>query len=165
MAKINTKQSARRTLAFKNLTELSAELDRIEAAHRAGTLRTTGNWSPGQILEHCSNLMRCAIDGFPGKGPPAILRWIVILLFKKKAVSGEPPPPGIQLGKSASFLLPTDDVPFDRGMSEIREQIARITRGDRFKHRSPVFGELTHEQWTMLQLGHCSLHLGFMELG
>ncbi len=164
MPQVNTKQAPRRLLKFASMAELSAELDRIEAAHRAGTLRTTGNWSPGQILQHVGKFMRFPIDGFPPGKPPWLVRAIVQIVFKKKAIQGAPPPPGIKLPAGAAYLLPDDSVSFDAGMAFLREQIARIGRGERFAHASPLFGKLTHEQWTKMQLGHCAMHLGFIEV-
>lgn len=164
MTPVNTKQAPRRALAFQSMAELSAELDRIEAAHRAGTLRTTGNWSPGQILQHVGKFMRFPIDGFPPGKPPWLVRVLVQMFFKKKAIQGAPPPPGIKLPAGAAYLLPDDSVSFEAGMSLLREQMARIARGERFTHPSPLFGDLTHEEWTKLQLGHCALHLGFLKM-
>ena len=159
---VNTKQAARRTLAFESLDDISADLDRLEAAHRAGTLRHTGNWSAGQIFQHCAIFMRCAIDGFPPGKAPALLRWVVTLFFKRKAVSGKAPPAGIKLNTQMSYVVPQPDVSFDEGLSEIRAQLARIKAGERFTKPSPLFGEMTHEQWSALQCGHCSLHFSFL---
>ena len=49
---------------YKSLDGLKAELDRIEASHHAGTLKTSGGWSVGQIFDHCSKPMKLAFDGF-----------------------------------------------------------------------------------------------------
>lgn len=164
MPQVNTKQAPRRTLKFASMAELSAELDRIEAAHRAGTLRTTGNWSPGQILQHIGKFMKYPIDGFPPGKPPWLLRVIVQMIFKKKATAGALPPTGIKLRGKVVYLLPDDSVSFDGGMAFLREQIARIARGERFTHPSPLFGKLTHEQWLRMQLGHSAMHLGFIQM-
>ncbi len=159
---VNTKTAPRRELRLTSLAELSAELDRIQAAHDAGTLDTSGNWNPGQILEHIAILMECAIDGFPSS-PPAPVRWILILLFKKKALKGGAPPAGFKIPKQAAFLVPGEATTFDEGMARLRRVIARVREGgERFTHDSPVFGRLTHDQWETLQCGHASLHLGFM---
>ena len=44
------KVTDRRKLCFQSLADLSAEIERIVAADSAGRLRTTGNWTAGQIL-------------------------------------------------------------------------------------------------------------------
>ena len=161
---VNTKESARRSLELRSLEDISADLDRIQAAHDAGTLGTTGNWTPGQVLEHVSALMECAIDGFPSKAP-APVRWMCILLFKKKALAGGSPPAGFKIPKQAAFLIPGESTTFDEGMSRLRKVIARVRGGEKFTHDSPIFGRLSHEQWITLQSGHATLHLSFLTLG
>ncbi|MEM8834945.1 MAG: DUF1569 domain-containing protein [Planctomycetota bacterium] len=164
---INTKAvTDRRDLTFNSLACVSEDLDRIQAAHDAHTLRTVGNWTPGQNLWHCAEVIRAAIDGFPpGAKPPYLVRKVVQFLFKKKAIRGAPPPPGIRMPKALASFLPPEDVPFDEGMSMIREQIARVRDGgERFTEPSPLFGEFTHEEWDRLQSAHCSMHFSFIKL-
>lgn len=164
MSPVNTRRVVRRQVKLACFDCLRSELDRVETAHHAGTLRTLGNWSAGQILQHISKFMRYAIDGFPPGGPPWILKVIAQILFKRKAIEGRPPPAGIKLPEGAAYLLPDDAVSFEDGLGALREQIARIERGEHFSHPSPLFGALTHEQWMKLQLGHATMHLGFLEL-
>jgi len=163
---VDTKKAPRRTVEYHTLADLSADLDRVQSAHDAGTLKTTGNWTAGQILKHCSILMKCAVDGFPPAKPPLhvwlVTRWII----RPIALRGEPPPPGIKLPPDAQFLLPPEGTTFEDGMSSLRTIVARVKdKGERFTVPSPVFGKLTHDQWTVLQLGHCRLHMSFIDLG
>ncbi len=160
-AMVNTKTAERRELRYQSLDDLLRDLDAIESSHSAGTLRTTGNWTTGQIAQHCAILMRCAIDGFPTTAP-WLVRVIVTALFKKKALSGAPAPPGFKIPKQAGFLTPDDDVTFEQGVGELREVVGRIKAGERFTHPSPVFGRLSHEEWTTLQLGHTAMHMSFV---
>lgn len=160
---VNTKAvTDRRNLRFSSLEEIRRDVDAIAEAHQAGTLRTTGNWSPGQILQHCAKFMRLSMDGFPPGGPPWIFRVIAKLLFKKKATRGEPMPPGIKLPKGASFLLPEDGVAFETGLADMQNIFKRLDDGEKFTKPSPLFGPLTHEQWSALHCGHCSLHFSFL---
>ncbi len=163
---VDTKKCEYRKLTLSSLDDLSAELDRIQAAHDAGTLAHTGNWTPGQILEHCTILWKCALDGFPpdsGK-VPFLMRLISKLLFKRFAVRGDPPPRGIKLPQEAAFLIPPDDTTFEQGMASIRDCIARVARGDQMTHPSPLFGKMRTDQWLNLHLGHCRMHLGYLSL-
>lgn len=159
---IETKTAPRRQLKFNCMNCLKGELDRIEQAGSHDAIRTTGNWSAGQILSHCSMLMRFSIDGFPSRAP-APFRVVARLLFKKKAVSGKPMPSGFQLPKGAAYMLPQPDVTLEQGMAEIREQIARVDAGQTFNQPSPLFGKLTHDEWLRLHLSHCEMHLGFIQ--
>ena len=160
---VDTKKSERRTLQFNDIAALEAELSSLEAAHAAGTLRTTGNWTPGQIFQHCARFWSGAIEGFPGDmKPPLLMKWAAQLVIKRLAVRGAPPPAGIKLPPEADPILPDDDVPFEQGLSELRTQLERIKSGEQFTAVSPLFGKLTHDQWQRMQLGHCQLHFGFI---
>ncbi len=159
---VETKTAPKRRLDFHCMNCLKAELDRIEEAHERGEVVTTGNWSAGQILSHCSMLMRFSFDGFPSRAP-APFRAVARLLFKKKAISGKPMPSGFQLPKGASYMLPQPDVSFEGGMGEIREQVARLDAGETFDQPSPLLGALTHEEWVKLHLAHCMMHMGFID--
>lgn len=162
---VDTKQAQRRSLSLKSFDDLAAELDAIEASLSAGTLTTTGNWTPGENLEHLAKFMRFAIDGFPNSAP-APVRWLMILFFKKKAVTpGEPIPAGFKLPKAAAALFPVSGTPDREGLELLRAQVERIRSGERFTQPSPIFGKLTHEQWVTIQLKHCDLHLSFLQPG
>lgn len=164
---INTKQVARRPLAFASLADISAELDRIEAAHKAGRLKANGNWTPAQILDHLAITFGLSLDGFPPDAkPPAILKWIVITFFKKKAVSGATAPAGIPFPKGVDIFTPSATISFDDALAKLRRMIARATTGgERMDKPSPLLGPMTHEQWTGLHRGHCASHLGFLDPG
>jgi len=162
---VNTKRAKRRDVRYDSLDDLRADLDAIERANAAGTLRNTGNWSPGQVLEHLAIFMECALDGFPPGKIPWLMRTIVRMLAKKKAIAGQPPPPGYRIPGGAAFLRPGDDTTFKAGMARLRKCVDRVGAGERFEQPSPLFGELTHEEWMGIQLGHCSLHLSFLHPG
>lgn len=163
---VNTKQAERRTLRFADVGELLAELDRLEAANAAGTLRSTGNWSAGQNLEHIARFWKAPIDGFPENlRPPFLFKLIIQLLFKKKALAGDTAPAGMKPPKEVTDVFePSDAVSFEDGLAHLRRQIARTEAGERFTVPSPLFGELSHEQWMKIQLGHCQLHLSFLHM-
>lgn len=162
---VNTRGVARRSVKLDSLEELWAELGRLEAAHGAGTLAHTGNWTPGQVLQHLAIYTRCSLDGFPPGRPAAPVRWAATVLLKRRAVAGRQPPPGIKLPVSFAYLAPEPDVTFAEGLGQLRGTIRRVRDGERFSQASPLFGPLTHEQWTRLHLGHCELHLSFLDPG
>ncbi|MBX3353320.1 MAG: DUF1569 domain-containing protein [Phycisphaeraceae bacterium] len=158
------KAAPRRALRYDSLDDLSRDLDAIEAGHRAGTLVTSGNWTPGENLHHCAKTWLLSIDGFPPDAkPPAIVKFVVKTFFKKMAVSGKPAPIGIKFPKGLEDAFgPKIGASFDEGMSAMRAAVGRVRSGERFTHASPLFGPLTHDEWLRLQLGHCSMHLSFL---
>ncbi len=163
----NTETAPRRALSFASFQDISAECDRLEAAHLAGKLKANGNWSPGEIFHHLSIFVGNSLDGFPPEPrPPAWLRWIGKTFFLKKALTGATCPPGIKLPDKASFLLPRTGISFDDGLAEYRRQLNRVLReSERMIKPSPLFGELTHDNWIALHRGHAALHLGFLDPG
>jgi hypothetical protein len=158
---INTKHATRRELHIGSLDELRAELDRIEAGQSAGTLQTTGNWTPGQNLRHLAIFFRASLDGFPPGKPPAVLRWFVRVLFKKRAIAGKPAMPGFKLPAQFAWLEPSETT-FEEGVSELRACLRRVEAGERMEQPSPVIGPLTHDEWIGVHCGHCSMHLSFL---
>jgi len=149
---------------YATLDALRAELDRIQAAHDAGTLTTNGNWSAGQILEHCSNPFKGALDGASGVSLPWYMRLAGRWVFKPM-LGRSKMKPGIKLPKSAAKWLPDPEIPFEDGMRAMRTALDRLAAGERMTHPSPLMGKMTHEQWILLNLDHCRLHFGFMDPG
>ncbi|MCH2136627.1 MAG: DUF1569 domain-containing protein [Phycisphaerales bacterium] len=157
------KVEGRRELKFNCAGCLNSDLDRIQSAHDSGTLRTLGNWSAGQILQHCAKWIGFAMDGFPAQAP-----WIVRFFFKtflkKRALQDVAMDPGMNLPKQAAFMLPDDHVTFEQGMSEMRAAVARLDAGDKMEQPSPILGDLTHEQWMGMMLRHSAMHHSFIQV-
>lgn len=145
-----------------SLEDLRAEIERLAAAERAGTLRRTGNWSTGQVFEHLGKFMAMSIDGFPPDSTPPWWVRAGAKLFKGRAVAGEAPPAGLKLPAKAAFMMPREVVGLEEGEELLLGQIQRVMNGERFTHPSPAFGRLSHEEWTRLHLGHAKLHLSFL---
>ncbi len=162
---VNTKTAPRRELSFGSIDELGAELDRLEAAGAAGNLGHTGNWTPGEILDHLANFWTCTLDGFPPGKVPMPIRLLAQVLFKKKAVTGSPPPPGFKIpAKMDGAFSPREGVTFEQGMEALRTCIMRTQNGDAYTPASPLFGKLTRDEWIRINLGHCAMHLSFVSI-
>jgi len=161
---INTKKADRRPLSFTSLDDVRADIDALEASHQAGTLKTTGNWTPGQILWHCASLFRVSLDGFPADSKPPF--WLKLLgrLIKGKATApGGEAPTGFKIPPAlAKVFDPPSDATFEQGASEIRAMLDRVASGALMEQPSPLFGEMNNEQWTNVQVGHCRMHFSFM---
>lgn len=157
------KVTGRRDLSFETLDDVLADLDRLEEAHAAGTLKMLGNWSAGQIFEHTATLFDFSVDGFSFKAPLFIRLMSPIL--KNKLFGPMPIPAGLQLRGGSAVMIPDDVVTFEDGLTHLRRSIGRITAGERMTQPSPVFGRMTHGQWVTLHLKHCALHLSFLVPG
>ncbi|MFG0259897.1 MAG: DUF1569 domain-containing protein [Phycisphaerales bacterium JB041] len=163
MTQVNTKAvNNRRDLRLGTLDDLIYEIDRIERAGAAQSLRPLGNWSPGQNLEHLAKFMACSLDGFPDE-PPLLFKAFGRVLRKilGKKLLTRTPPPGLKLPKKVSFL-PAEEVSVAAGASALRAQIERVRGGAAFIPASPFFGRLSREQWIELHLRHAELHLSFV---
>ncbi len=163
--RINTKNSPRRELAFHCTGCLKEDLAKIEAAHRAGTLGTTGNWTPGENLDHIAATWEFALDGFPPEARVSLPIRLVARLMKGSMTSGKTLPAGFQIPQSAAYMLPRPRCSFDDGLARLRKVLDRLDRGEQMTQRSPAFGSMTHDEWMRLHLGHAQLHLGFLQLG
>ncbi len=148
-----------RELSFSSYDEFAAELDHLEQARRAGSLASCGNWSAAQVFQHLARTMRASYDGFPFKAPWFVAgfgRAMKPFVFKMKMR------PGFQMPPAAAAIMPDDTAEFDAELADLREQIARMDRGDRMDAPSPLFGHLGHERWKKMHLNHSAMHLGFL---
>ena len=152
---------------YRSLADIRAELDRFESAHQTGQLRTTGNWSAGQILEHCGEPIGFAIDGWVNQDGehmvfPFYLKLIGSLLIKP-TLGKIKARPGIKIPKQASRLRPQPERSLEDGMQIFRANLARLDAGEQMTKPSPLLGKMSHEQWMKLHLDHCRLHFGFIQ--
>jgi hypothetical protein len=160
-SRVNTKTARRRLVAYASLADFSTDLDKLEAAHRAGTLRVLGNHAPGPNFAHLAASMQRSFDGFPVTIP----RWLRLLgrLMKNRILS-RPFQPGFNLSKAAESSAWNDRVSFDEGLAALRAQIARAAKPDaRPSAPHPFFGPMTTPQWQTYHLRHAELHMSFLQ--
>lgn len=159
-APVDTTKAPRRALRFTCLDCLRQELDRIDAAHRAGRLEHTGNWNAGEILDHCSVTFEAGLDG--GLPPVPWFGRLLGRLFKSAVLKPGGMKPGWKFPKDAKELAPRPGVTFDAGMARLRRCLDRLAAGEKMTHPSPFLGRLTHDEWVRLNLNHTEMHLGFL---
>ena len=147
--------TGRRTLAFNTLDEILDDLNYLSQ----GKVRSLGNWSPGENLNHLTILMLGCLDGVDVK-VPFLTRTVVSLL--KRRILTKQMSPGLQLPKAAAALLPSE-TNWEQGLEEIRAALNRM-KTESHRHAHPVLGELNREQWDQLHCRHCELHLSFLVL-
>jgi hypothetical protein len=159
----NTRTAQRRPIRFGTISQLRAELDGLEAAHRAGRLKARGNWTPGQCLGHLAIWVAYTYDGYP---PPLRPPWFIRLIMKlrKKKMLAGPPPQGVRIPGIEGGTLGTEDLPFEQALADYRKEIQRLEAGPPALP-SILFGPMTHEEWKQWQFRHAELHLGFLDPG
>lgn len=157
---VDTKKSQRRALRFANLAEVRAEVDRLAAAARAGTVRTTGNWSVGQVFGHLAAWIDFAYDGFPaGLNPPWFIKFL--LKFRKKSFLYGEMPVGVRIPGQAQGTKATEELSLEDGYARFTRALERLERTAPTQP-SVIFGPMTHAEWKALNLRHAELHLGFL---
>lgn len=150
-----------RELRFSSVDDCIAELDRIESAHQAGTLTTTGNWTPGQILSHLAAWIEYGYDGFPLKAPPFFVRWILKFLMKGALRKGVMKP-GVKIPGVEGGTIGQEDMETGAALDRYRAALARL-QSEPAIHNSPAFGKVPDEVRLKMNLMHAQLHLGFMD--
>jgi len=159
---IDTRRAPRRELSFHCTGCLKEELARIEAAHRAGALRQTGNWTPGENLDHVAKVWEFAFDGFPPEARLPFPVRMIAGLMKRRMTSGKTLPSGFKIPKGGEYMLPLQGCAAEKGLARLRKVLERLDRGEQMTVASPAFGRLSHDEWLRLHLGHAQLHLGFI---
>ena len=160
--KINTRHAERRDLSFHCTGCLKEDLAQLEAGYLAGTLRTTGNWSAGENLDHIAIMWEYSLDGAPPEAKVPFIIRLIAPLMKRSMTSGKTLPAGFKIPQNASYMMPRSGCSFEDGLARLRTVLDRLDRGGQMTHASPAFGKLSHDEWMGLHLGHAQLHLGFV---
>lgn len=152
-----------RVLRFKSLADLEEELARIEAAERDGRLSTTGNWTPGQILNHIAAWVDFGYEGYPDAlpTPPMVVR--LMLRLMRRRFLRKPMPVGVRIPKVQAGTVGTEVVSFDEGLARLRRAIGRLRTGEAPPFPSPAFGRFSNHEAVLATLRHAELHLGFLK--
>jgi hypothetical protein len=152
---VNTaKVEGRRKVNYASLEELLADADRLTS----GPVKALGNWSPGQIFRHLAIAFNGSIDGFTMTFP-----WYLRLMarvFKKKLLAG-PMPAGFKLPPDAAKTVVPGPTTSEEGLAELHAAVARLER-EPHRAKSPVFGNISKEEWNQIHLKHASLHMSFL---
>lgn len=158
-AKVDTgKVTDRRKLRFDTPEQMWADVQRIAAAERAGTLRRSGNWTPGQIFGHLATFINFAYDGYPSK-PPFFVKALLRPFRTRFIRQGLPPGksiPGVEGGTWGS-----EPLALDAGIAKLDSAWKRL-KAAAPTAPNPIFGPMTHEEWQQMHLRHAELHLSFL---
>ena len=148
-----------RSLRFNAVADLLAEVDRLIAAERAGTLRHTGNWTLGQALGHIAGWAAFALDGYPPVARPPWLVKVIIRPMKKRFLA-RGLPRGMRMRNIPGGTMNTDALTTEQGSRNLRDAMSRL-EANATTIPNPAFGPLTHAEWIDLNLRHAELHLGY----
>lgn len=154
--------SDRRSLRFATIDELLADVDRVVAADKAGTLRRTGNWTAGQVFGHLATWINYAYEGFPIR-PPWFIRWI--LRMKKAAYLRDGMPAGVRIPRVPNGTFGTEPLGTEEGAKRLRSALLRLKSGEPAKFESPAFGKMPLDERIALNLRHAELHMSFLHPG
>ena len=161
---VNTKMARRRLVAYVSLADFMKDLEKVEAAHRAGTLKQLGNRGAGPIFGHLAVSIRGSIDGMDGLKGAAPLWLRVIGPYVKTRVLARPLQPGLRLNAIAESALWDDTLAFEAGLRELRAQIARASApGTQPGAMHPIFGKMSGREWGVFHLRHAELHMSFLQ--
>src|SRR5262245_57111445 len=122
--------TGRREVRLATLDDLLADLARVETAAADGRLRTLGNWSAAQVVQHIGKLFEFSLDGFPFRYPWHLRagarllrflswRWLLRVAFK----------PGFKNPAVAAPLEPSPEVTLPEALAYLRRQVGRIQAG------------------------------------
>lgn len=156
---INTKKVARRKLRFESIDEVLVDVDRIVAAARAGTLQSTGNWTPGQVMAHLAAWIEYGYDGYPLK-TPWFIRIVLKLLLPGILKNGAKP--GVKIPGVSGGTTGQDDQPLDQAAERLKRAFLRLNSDQNCPYDSPGFGKMSHQDRIRLNLRHAELHLSFL---
>ena len=144
----------RRKLTFRSFDEVLADAERLVSSPNTKTL---GNWPLSQLLTHLATTINSSIDGMSAKAPwllrlvGPLVKWRII----KNGMSS-----GFKLPKEReATAFPAASSP-QEALGKLRAAVGRLKQ-ERMTARHPVFGKLTHEEWTRLHLRHAEMHLSF----
>jgi hypothetical protein len=149
-----------RTIRFDSIDECVAEIRRIVSAEQEGSLRTIGNWTPGQILAHVAAWIEYGYEGFPIAPPPFFVRWILRLRLRKMLRDGMPR--GVRIPGVSEGTVGMDPMATSDAAERLLRAMERLNSGEEAKFHSPAFGAMSHEDRIKLNLRHAELHLGFL---
>lgn len=163
MAVDTAKLTNRRALRFASTADLRRDLDAIEAAARAGTLRTIGNWTAGKNLSHVAAFIDFGYDGYPAaiSNPPWFVKAYLKLMrssLLKKGFQAGVKIPGIPGGTVGG-----EDMPAEAGLAVLRRALDRLDAAPP-RYPSPAFGPMSHDDCKAAALRHAELHLSFLLL-
>lgn len=148
------KVDGRRELTFEDFEDVIADAEKLVSSPATKML---GNWPLGRVLAHLAAVINLSIDGISAKAP-----WRARLLgpFLKDRILNEEMSPGFNLPSEALGEFYPAATSTEAALDKLRSAVCRLEH-ERMSAHHPIFGYLSHEEWTLLHLRHAELHLSF----
>jgi hypothetical protein len=151
---------SRRDLRFADLAEAVRDAETL----RAGGYVQVGRWDLAQVCGHLADWLSFPLDGFPQ--PPVGFRLLLWLLrhtigrrvLRRLLAAGRMPAGG----PTRPETVPPPGGDEGAAIERLARAVGRFEAHTGPLHPSPLFGELSREQWRQFQLIHCGHHLGFL---
>jgi hypothetical protein len=147
----------RRLLRFENLDDVMVDVAGLAAAEAAGGLRTSGNWTFGQSLNHLATWVDYAYDGLSLRVP---LPLRLVLRLMRDQVLYKPMRPGSRIPRVPGGTLAIDAVPTEAAIEHFNRSFARL-KVEPPTRPHVAFGRMNHDQWIAMNLRHSELHLSY----
>jgi len=148
---------APRRLRFESPADMLADAERCLAA--SPRIAVSGNWTPGQIVEHVARTILASLDGYPDSVRSVDLPEIPRPLVERFLRRGLRP--GLRLPTEFDEWLPDEDVDLADAVEQLRQVTHRLET-ERITVRQPYLGDLSHDEWIQFHLRHAELHFGHM---
>ncbi len=146
----------RRVVQYDSFHDLLADARRLADVD----VRTLGNWSLGQILDHLARTMHLSIDGadFP---VPWWIRVAGRLPYLRRRLLRGPAPAGFRMPAGAARRLVPGPTTTEAGLAALELAVERLQE-DTERAGHPILGELSLADWDAAHLRHGELHLSFV---
>lgn len=145
----------RRELEFNSLHDAVAEVEKLAK----GEVRTTGNHTFAQIVEHLARSHDMSTGKVVGPRPPWYLRMMMPLI--KGSILNGPAKPGFKLPAAAESHFWPNEVDIQQAIAHLKESVDNYYKNGPLEVH-PVFGKATREQIDNLNITHCAMHLSFV---
>lgn len=157
---VDTKSCKHRPLRFENIGDCIDEVQRIIEMNQKGTLRSSGNWTPGQIFNHLASWINYAYEGFPVRRPPFFIRWI--LRWRLRAMLRSAMPRGVWIPGVDGGTCGMEAIDCSVASAKYLKALQRLQSNEDAPYDSPAFGKMSHNDRIQLNLRHAELHLGYL---
>ena len=154
-------ENFRKDLEFATLDEALELATEWVKLHASGAqIKTSGEFSLGQILEHLARSIDIGLGNTPVPKASWLMRGIARLMKNRFLRVGMKP--GFQLPAASQDLFwPETDVDPEEALQHFAKSISDLlsTQGP-IQH--PYFGQMTQEEQVVLNCRHAELHMNFV---